>query len=123
MCISKISLIPSMHICISVYKVSGNIARIAAILPKTNLHAKSSLAATLQQYCQKLRKYCQKLTCMRNPVLPQHCSNIARNCCCSIAAILPQYCGNILPEGMYFDKGYYLLIKMFNDFSVRSDIG
>ena len=58
-----------MHtVCISVYTVSGNISRIAAILPEllqncqnsrniarnsdnTNLHAKSSIATTLQQYC------------------------------------------------------------------------
>ena len=121
MCILKISLIPSMHIlCISAHTVSGNIARIAAILPE-------------------LLQYCQKLICMRTPVLPQLCSNIARNCCCNIAAILPetnlhakssiaatlqqyccniarncccniavilsQYCGNVLPEGLYFDKG------------------
>ena len=33
-CILKISLIPSMHICISVYTVSCNIARIAVILPE-----------------------------------------------------------------------------------------
>ena len=67
-------------ICISVHTVSGNIARIAAILQETNLHAKSSIAATLRQYCQKL--------------LLQY-----------IAALLPQYCSNILPEGLYFDKG------------------
>ena len=62
------------YICISVHTVSGNIARIAAILPeslqycqnsgKTNLHAKSSM---------------------------QCCGNIARNWCCNITAILLQY--------------------------------
>ena len=49
------------YICISVYTVSGNIARIAAVLPEfrqyyqnsgnTNLHAKSSITTLL---CQKL---------------------------------------------------------------------
>ena len=63
------------YICIIEYTVSGNIAGIAAILPallqyrknfgNTNLHAKSNIAATLRQYCH----------------------NIARNCCCNIAAI------------------------------------
>ena len=63
------------YLCISVYTVSGNIARIAAILPElqqyckhygnTNLHAKSSIASTLQRYCRNvaaiLLQYCQKL--------------------------------------------------------------
>ena len=83
-------------ICISVHTVSGNIARIAAILPETNLHAKSSIAATLQQYCQKLLlQYCQKLVCMRNPVLPQRCSNISAILPETAAAVLLQYCRNI----------------------------
>ena len=53
---------------LSVYTVSGNIARIAAILPEfqqycqnsrnINLHAKSSIAAMLRQYCQKLLLQC-----------------------------------------------------------------
>ena len=45
---------------------------IAAKLPETNLHAKSSIAAILQQYC-------QKLICMRNPLLLQYCGKTARN--------------------------------------------
>ena len=78
------------------FQKSCNIARIATKLPEfpqyyqnsdnTNLHAKSSIAATLQQYC----------------------GNIARNCYCNIAAILPQYCGSILPEGLYYDKASVL---------------
>ena len=61
----------------------------------------------------ELLQCCKKLICMRNPVLLQRCSNIARNCCCNIAAIaailqetnlhakssiattLRQYCPNI----------------------------
>ena len=76
------------YICISVYTGSGNIARIAAILPEllqycqnsgnTNLHAKSSIRRNLRQYCKKL---------------------------------LLQYCRNILLEGLYFDKGRYSLLQ------------
>ena len=73
-------LVPSMHTYAYVYTVSGNIARIAAILPE-------------------LLQYCKKLLCMRNPVLPQHCGNIARTCCCNIArnyfACEIQYCRNV----------------------------
>ena len=49
------------YICISVYTVSGNIARIVAELPElgqycqnsgnTYLHAKSSITTLLRQYC------------------------------------------------------------------------
>ena len=31
---------------------------IVAILPETNLHAKSSIAAILRQYCQTVQQYC-----------------------------------------------------------------
>ena len=57
------------YICIRVHTVSGINCNVAAILPETNLHAKSSIATTLQQYCQKLLLqyfrniaaiYCQK---------------------------------------------------------------
>ena len=89
------------YICISVHTVSGNIAGIAAILPETNLHAESSIAATLQQYCRNIARNC---CCNIAAILPetnlhvkssiaatlqQYCHNIARNCCCNIAAI---YC-------------------------------
>ena len=52
------------YICISVHTVSGNIARIAAILQETNLHAKSSIQRCqklLLQYCCIIAAiYCQK---------------------------------------------------------------
>ena len=82
------------YICISVYTVFGNIARIAATLQEllqycqssgnTDSHAKS-IATILQQYCQKL---------------------------------LLQYCRNILPEGLYFDKGndYYQCFPLKHKF-------
>ena len=96
------------YICISVHTVSGNIARIAAMLQETNLHAKSSIAATLQQYCQKqLRQYCKKLICMRNPVLPQRCGNIAPILPETVAAILLHYCRNI--AAIYCQKACFLI--------------
>ena len=56
------------YICISVYTVSGNISRIAAILPDFLI-----------------------LICMRNPVLPQRCGNIATILPDTVAAIFLQY--------------------------------
>ena len=69
------------YICISVYTVSGNIARIAAILPE------------LLQYCQNccnIARIPAILIYMRNPVLPQCCDNIAPILPETVAAILPQ---------------------------------
>ena len=89
-----------MHtVCISVYTVSGNISRIAAILPE------------LLQNCQNSRNIARILIiliCMQNPVLPQRCSNIAEILPETVTAILPQYCGSILPEGLYYDKASVL---------------
>ena len=85
----KDKLDSSMHICISVHTVSGNIARIAAIFPETNLHAKSSIAATLPETVAAILPETNlHAKSSIAATLQQYCRNIARNCCCSIAAIL-----------------------------------
>ena len=87
---------------------------IAAILPETNLHAKSSIAAILRQYCQnmlqqiRLDMFSGSIAAILPEldlwivlaVLPQYCQKgLLRQYCqkliCMRNPVLPQYCGSI----------------------------
>ena len=104
------------YICISVHTVSGNIARIAAILPELLQHCQKLICMrnpVLPQRCSNIAAklpetvaaILPELICMRNPVLPQRCSNITGNCCCNIVAIYCQKaCISIRVERTY-NKG------------------
>ena len=55
------AILPELDVCIVFCSIAAMLPErvIAAILPETNLHAKSSIAAILRQYCQNmLQRYC-----------------------------------------------------------------